>query len=83
LSRALGSITDPIAGMVATREGSIEDTIESTQNQINAMELRLELKRSTLLRQFTAMEQAIAELNSTGSFLGSQLASLGGAASTS
>ena len=79
LRRTLSSITDSVDGLVATREGAIEDTIAAAQDQINAMEARLELTRSTLLKQFTAMEIAIAEFNSLGAFLGAQLSSLSSA----
>ncbi|MEE2753913.1 MAG: flagellar filament capping protein FliD, partial [Candidatus Latescibacterota bacterium] len=76
LSRSLASMTDPLDGLIATREGAIEDTIEANVEQIARLEERLELKQSTLKRQFTVMETTLAELNSMGSFLGSQLASL-------
>ncbi|MEE2754172.1 MAG: flagellar filament capping protein FliD [Candidatus Latescibacterota bacterium] len=76
LSRSLASMTDPLDGLIATREGAIEDTIEANVAQIARLEERLELKQSTLQRQFTVMETTLAELNSMGSFLGSQLASL-------
>jgi flagellar hook-associated protein 2 len=76
LRRSLESITDPFDGLVKTRETAVQDTIDAAQSQIDAMLDRLALKESTMLRQFTAMETAIAELNSTGSFLNSQLASL-------
>jgi len=74
--RTLESLTDPFEGLIVTREGAIEDTIESAQNQITALEQRIALKQSTLQKQFTAMETAVAEFNSLGSFLGAQLASL-------
>ena len=76
LSRVLASMTDPTEGLIATREGAIEDTIQANIEQIERLERRLELKRSSLQRQFTVMEITLAELNSMGSFLGSQLASL-------
>ena len=76
LSRTLSSMTDPIDGLIATREDAIEATIEANIEHIERLEKRLDLKRSTLQRQFTVMETTLAELNSMGSFLGSQLASL-------
>ena len=76
LSRTLSAMTDPLDGLIATREGAIEDTIQSNVDQIERLLERLELKQSTLQRQFTVMETTLAELNSMGSFLGSQLASL-------
>ncbi len=82
LRRALESITDPFEGMIVTRETAIEDTIESSQDQIDDMEVRIALMRDTLIRQFTAMEVAVTEYNSIGSFLGSQLASISAGTST-
>jgi flagellar hook-associated protein 2 len=76
LSRSLGAMTDPQNGMIATREGAIEDTIQANVDSIERLLERLELKQRTLQRQFTVMETTLAELNSMGSFLGSQLASL-------
>jgi flagellar hook-associated protein 2 len=76
LRRTLDLITDPFEGLVKTRETAIQDTIDATQAQIDAMEDRLLLKETTMLRQFTAMETIVAELNAIGAFLGSQLASL-------
>ena len=76
LRRTLENITDPFSGLVATRQQAIKDTIEANDAHIIALEGRLELKRSTLQRQFTAMEIAVARLNSLGSFLGAQLAGL-------
>jgi flagellar hook-associated protein 2 len=76
LSHALASITDPLEGLIATRESAIEDTIEANLKQIERLEERLAVKQNTLQRQFTVMETTLAELNSIGSFLGSQLASL-------
>ncbi len=77
LRRTLESVTDPFSGLIANRRQAVEDTIEANNEQIEAMEERLELKRETLLRQFTAMETSLSELNSMGAFLSSQLASSG------
>jgi len=76
LRRTLISVTDPLGGMIATREEAIEDTIEATQDAIDEMEDRILMKEEGLLRQFTAMETALAEYNAMGSFLSSQLASI-------
>ena len=78
LRRSLKSITDPLSGLVAARKEAIDDTIDATQDQIDAMEDRILLKQELLVRQFTAMETALAEYNSMGSFLSSQLASIAG-----
>ncbi len=79
LRRTLNSITDPLSGLVATRQDAIQDTIDAAQDQIESMEDRLLITRQTLQRQFTAMETTLAEFNALGSFLGAQLASIGAA----
>ncbi|MBT5828945.1 MAG: flagellar filament capping protein FliD, partial [Candidatus Latescibacteria bacterium] len=81
IRRTLTSLTDPFDGLIVTRESAIEATIEAAQQQVGALESRIALKEDTLLKQFTAMEVAVAEFNSIGSFLGAQLASLPSASS--
>lgn len=76
LRRTLGLITDPIQGLIASRERAIDDTIDAVQAQIDSLEQRVILKQNTLIRQFTAMETALAQFNSIGAFLSTQLASL-------
>lgn len=82
LRRRLESITDPFEGLLTTRQQAVEDTIEANNEQILSLEERLELKRVMLQRQFTAMEQAIAQLNSTSAFLGAQLAGMASQSAT-
>jgi len=72
--RTLKSITDPFDGLIATREGAIDDTIAAALEQIASLNSRIEVRLSNLQKQFTAMETAVAQFNSLGSFLGSQLA---------
>ena len=76
LRRTLSSITNSFDGLIANRTGAIEDTINAAQDQISALETRILVKQNTLQKQFTAMETAIAEFNSLGSFLGAQLSSI-------
>ena len=61
-------------GLIATREGAIDDTIAAALEQIASLNSRIEVRQSILQKQFTAMETAVAQFNSLGSFLGSQLA---------
>jgi flagellar hook-associated protein 2 len=76
IRRSLKSITDPFEGLIASRDGAIEDTLKAAQEQIAALNARVAVKESILSKQFTAMEKAVAQFNSLGSFLGAQLASL-------
>jgi flagellar hook-associated protein 2 len=63
-----GTITASITG---GRSG-----ISRLQSSITDWDLRLEQRRTTLQRQFTAMETALGQLNSQSSWLSSQLSSL-------
>jgi flagellar hook-associated protein 2 len=76
MRRALKAITDSFNGLVAVRKKAAQDTIKDIQKQIDDMEIRVGRSRQGLVRQFSALESSVATLNSTGSFLGSQLANL-------
>jgi flagellar hook-associated protein 2 len=64
-----GTITAAING-----RGS---TITRIQASIDAWDLRLDLRRTTLQRTFTALETALSQMNSQSSWLTSQLSALG------
>jgi flagellar hook-associated protein 2 len=63
-------------GSVARARKGIADRIDVYQTRIDGFEQRLLTRESTLRRQFTAMETALSQLNSQGSWLSSQLAGL-------
>jgi flagellar hook-associated protein 2 len=50
--------------------------MDDLDDQIARMEDRLAIKEEQLRRQFTAMEQALAALQSQGNWLAGQIASL-------
>jgi flagellar hook-associated protein 2 len=52
-------------------------TITRIQDSIDDWDQRLELRRSTLQRTFTALETALSQMNSQSSWLTSQLSALG------
>ena len=63
-----GTITSAIKGRTST--------IERLQDSIEDWDLRLELREATLTRQFTAMERALSNLSSQGTWLAGQISSL-------
>ncbi len=60
-------------GRISTAVEGAEETIRTLDASIAAQEARLELTEQRYLRQFTAMEQAMAQLQSQSSYLASAL----------
>lgn len=63
-------------GAVKSARNSIDGRIDLYQDRIEAFELRVASRETTLRRQFTAMETALAQLQSQGDWLAGQLGSL-------
>ena len=76
LGVALNSITDQFEGTLTNREEAINDTIEDLDGRIADMERRIQQKRQNLVGRFARLEGTIANLQSQGNFLTSQLAGL-------
>lgn len=72
----LEEITDIEYGLLASREESTEQQTRRLDQNIANMEARLEKREEILRSQFNALEELVSSLNSTSSFLTSQLASL-------
>lgn len=70
-----GSLTTAITGRTAS--------IQRLEDAIEGWDTRLELRRSALSRQFTALETALSRMNSQSSWLAGQISSLPTAGSTS
>ena len=64
-------LTSTVDGMLTRKGRTLDDQIKLQQNRITAFDVRLESRRQVLLRQFTAMEQAIASLQSQSGALSS------------
>lgn len=62
-------VTYTTSGLLESRKDSLESTIGSLEDSIEREESFLESYGETLRAKFTAMEQALASLNSTSSFL--------------
>ncbi len=65
------TITDSIDGTIAIVKDSYDDLIESIEEQIDAMEYRLERKREKLNRAFIAMEDAVSKSQAQAGWLSS------------
>ncbi|AOQ23421.1 hypothetical protein MTAT_10020 [Moorella thermoacetica] len=64
-------------GILNAKEQSLQNIMDDIDDQIARMEDSLTMKEDQLRRQFTAMEQALAALQSQGNWLAGQIAGLG------
>ncbi|MEZ6145732.1 MAG: hypothetical protein R3B91_10010 [Planctomycetaceae bacterium] len=76
LDQVLNDFLDPVTGRLKTINDGFDETINSIQFSIDRQTAVFELQRESLVQQFVALESAISELNTTSSFLTSQLAGL-------
>ncbi|MFH1625837.1 MAG: flagellar filament capping protein FliD [Pseudomonadota bacterium] len=72
----LDFVTDPYDGYVTARMDGIDNVIDDLQDQIEAMEVRLEMQRQRLVNQFVAMEQALSAIKNISNWLSQQISSL-------
>lgn len=63
-------------GAIETRENSLKTILDRVEDQREILNRRMESVRSRLLDQFNAMDRLVAQLNTTSSFLGAQLAQI-------
>jgi flagellar hook-associated protein 2 len=75
--------SDATTGTLTTLATSTDSRAKTLQDRISAWDTRLELRRTTLTRQFTAMEVALQTMQNQGNWLSAQLASLPGTKSSS
>lgn len=67
------SSLDPVNGLFAARDDSIDRQIGSINDSIKRTQARLDITEANLMRDFNAMEKAISTLQSQGSYLSAQL----------
>jgi flagellar hook-associated protein 2 len=77
---AKGASDATTGSLVALATGQ-ESMVKDIQNRIAAWDLRLEKRRETLTRQFTAMETALSSLRNQSTWLAGQINSLPSSAS--
>lgn len=63
-------------GVLDTREQSLNSQIDDIETRRANLEFRLQQKEATLIDQFSALDTLIAQLNTTSSFLATQLEQL-------
>jgi flagellar hook-associated protein 2 len=68
--------SDSVDGAITTAISGRNTTIDRLQDSIDDWDLRLELRRTTLTRQYTSLETALSTLQSQGNWLAGQLAGL-------
>lgn len=67
------------SGSLSSRTSALNDRLASVSDQREALDLRMSAIETRYLKQFTALDTLISQLQSTSSFLTSQLANLPGA----
>lgn len=78
LRSSLKSLTDTRSGVFATAEQTLDSKIDDLESTIEQMESRMEKKEISLLREFAAMEQALAQMQQQSDFFMSQMSALQG-----
>lgn len=76
--QAMNLVTDILAsdGALTNRTDGLSDVLDRIQDQRDQLDLRMDSLRERLVRQFSAADSLIAQLNSTGNFVAQQLAAL-------
>jgi len=70
-------------GLIPSRLEMYDDQIEDLNDDIEDVERRVEMTRERYVEQFTAMEEAISQMQSQQSWMMSQLQGMGGSSLTS
>ncbi len=73
---AAAALADPVSGSIKLHQEAISSSISTLEVRELNVEGRLERQRAALVKQYTAMEEAMSRLQSQGSWLTSQLAGL-------
>jgi flagellar hook-associated protein 2 len=68
--------SDSTSGTLTLLAKSKDSAAKDLQERVDAWDIRLELRRTALTRQFTAMETALSTLQNQSSWLSSQISSL-------
>jgi flagellar hook-associated protein 2 len=70
------SVSEPLKGSLVLAVARHDETVTDLNKQIDDWDTRLELRKQSLERQFTAMETALGRLRDQSSWLSGQLGSL-------
>jgi flagellar hook-associated protein 2 len=76
VQQAAKGASDSVTGTVTSSITGRNSEIKRMQDSIDDWDVRLQLRQSSLQRQFSAMETALSQMNSQSSWLSGQLSSL-------
>ena len=76
LDKIIGTLVDPVSGRFKIENDAFDENLNSIQQSIDRQTELFETRRENLLREFIALESAVAQLQSQSSFLAQQLSSL-------
>jgi flagellar hook-associated protein 2 len=76
LAATAKAASDPYDGVISNSVKGRQTTIDRLQDSIDNWDIKLELRRTTLTRQFTALETALSRMNSQSTWLAGQISSL-------
>ena len=80
LDDILGNLLEPTTGGLATIDDRYDDELTSLQESLDRQQAVFDRQQESIIREFVALESAMAQLQSTSNFLGTQLASIQGLA---
>jgi flagellar hook-associated protein 2 len=69
LSVVLDNLLNPVNGQLSTINNGFQTSEDNINQQITQINTSMQTQQAALLTQFTAMEQAVSQLQSIGSFL--------------
>ncbi|HEX7241033.1 MAG TPA: flagellar filament capping protein FliD, partial [Longimicrobiaceae bacterium] len=76
MTRLVDQLTRAGDGTVSGQVDSLRRSIDSLNSRAEEVQKRLEVRREAMVRQFTAMEQALSRVQSQGSWLAAQISSM-------
>ena len=76
LDQLLGSMLDSVSGPVKQVDDRFDQTAADIQKSIDRQNARFEAAQESLIKQFTALESILNQLQTTSTFVGSQLATI-------
>lgn len=76
LDSILDEILDPVDGRLKTIDDSFDEELQTLQDVVDRQQAAFDRQKETLIKEFTALETALSQLQSTSSFVAQQLSSL-------
>jgi flagellar hook-associated protein 2 len=76
LDKLLGEFLEPSTGGLATIDERFENELTSLQDSLDRQQSVFDRQQERIISEFVALETAMSQLQSTSSFIGSQLASI-------